>query len=87
MTNTKKDKKMSLMYEDAIAIAIDIDLYKGSIPNGFDLVVYENGEDEWLGTDASLKAGGPLQLFLYGFDEVGTFDSEFKTPAYAFVKH
>jgi hypothetical protein len=87
MTNTKKDKKMSLMYEDAIAIAIDINLYKGSIPNGFDLVVYEKGEDEWLGTDASLKAGGPLQLFLYGFDEVGEFDHEFKTPAYAFVRH
>jgi len=44
------------------------------------------GEDEWLGTDASLKADGPLQLVLYGFDEVGDFDSEFKTPAYAFVR-
>jgi len=77
---------MSLMYEDAIAIAIDIDLYEGSIPNGFDLVVYEKGEEKWLGDDASLKADGPLQLVLYGFDEVGDFDSEFKTPAYAFVR-
>ena len=77
---------MSLMYEDAIAIVIDINLYKGEIPSGFDLVVFEKGEDEWLGTDASLKANGPLQIMLYGWDEVGNFDNEFETPAYAFVR-
>ena len=78
---------MSLMYEDALAIAIDIEKYEGEIPKGFDLVVYEKGEEEWLGTDASLKRNGPLQLFLYGWDEVGNFDNEFKTPAYAFVRN
>lgn len=73
---------MSLMYEDAIAIVIDIEKYQGEIPSGFDLVAFEKGEDEWLGTDAS----GPLQIVLYGWDEVGLFDNEFESPAYAFVR-
>ena len=72
---------------EPIAMTFDIDKYEGTVPNGYDLVVYEKGEEEWLGTDASLKAGGPLQLFLYGFDEIGAFDSDFNTPAYAFVKN
>ena len=77
---------MSLMYEDAIAIVIDIEKYQGEIPSGFDLVAFEKGEDEWLGTDASLKVDGPLQIMLYGWDEVGHFDNEFESPAYAFVR-
>ncbi len=42
---------------EPIAMTIDIDKYEGTVPNGYDLVVYEKGEEEWLGTDASLKAG------------------------------
>ena len=72
---------------EPIAMTIDIDKYEGSVPNGYDLVVYEKGEEEWLGTDASLKVDGPLQIMLYGWDEVGHFDNEFGTPAYAFVKN
>ena len=78
---------MSLMYEDALAIVIDIEKYVGEIPSGFDLVVYEKGEDEWLGTDASFGFNDvPLQYVLYGWDEVGHFDNEFESPAYAFVR-
>ena len=46
--------------------------YKGSVPEDADLVVYEKGTN-------------PLDGYvLYGFDEIGMFDSEFKAPAYAF---
>ena len=72
---------------EPIAMTIDIDKYEGSVPNGYDLVVYEKGEEEWLGTDASLKVDGPLQIMIYGWDEVGHFDNEFEKPAYAFVKN
>ena len=53
---------------------IDINNFVGCIPSGSDLVVFEKGED-------------PLDgLVLYGFDEVGMFDSDFNVPQYAFVK-
>lgn len=46
--------------------------FVGSIPAGKNLTVYEEGTD-------------PLDGYvLYGFDEIGMFDAEFKTPAYCF---
>jgi len=48
--------------------------FVGKIPAGFDLVVYENGGDPMDG------------CVLYGFDEVGMFDSIFNVPAYAFLE-
>ena len=51
-----------------------IDSYVGTIPEGFDLTVYEQGTPPEDG------------MVCYGFDEVGMFDSEFQTPVYAFVK-
>ena len=52
-------------------IDININTYQGSIQG--DLIVYE-------------KNGDPDEGFvLYGFDEVGMFDSEFNTPQYAFA--
>ena len=51
---------------------IDIDSYDGLIPEGTDLVVMEKGQIE-------------SSLILYGFDEVGVFDSDFTTPVYAFI--
>lgn len=47
--------------------------FEGSIPVGYDLVVYEQGQST---EDA---------LVLYGFDEIGLFEEEFKNPAYAFL--
>jgi hypothetical protein len=42
------------------------------IPAGKNLTVYEKGTD-------------PLDGYvLYGFDEIGMFDAEFKVPAYCF---
>jgi len=55
-------------------IDIDIVTYEGTIPTGFDLTVYEQG--------TPLEDG----MVCYGFDEVGMFDGDFKTPQYAFVK-
>jgi len=53
---------------------IDIKNFVGCIPSGSDLVVFEKGDD-------------PLDGYvLYGFDEVGMFDSDFNVPQYAFVK-
>tara|TARA_B110000967_G_scaffold70511_1_gene72984 strand:+ start:52 stop:261 length:210 start_codon:yes stop_codon:yes gene_type:complete len=57
--------------ENVIAID-DINKFVGKIPNNYDLICYEKGTDPMDG------------LTLYGFDEVGMFDREFKTPAYAF---
>ena len=52
----------------------DIDLYEGVIPAGYNFIIYEKEESPENG------------YFLYGFDEVGRFDSEFTNPAYAFVR-
>ena len=54
---------------------IDITTFEGVIPVGFDLIVYEKGDFE----------GGNV-FVLYGFDEVGMFDSEITNPQYAFYK-
>ena len=43
----------------------------GTIPAGEDLVVFEAGDTE-------------SALVLYGFDEIGMFDSDFKNPTYGF---
>ena len=40
---------------EPIAMTIDIDKYEGTVPNGYDLVVYEKGEEEQ-GFIASKKA-------------------------------
>ena len=50
---------------------IDINTFSGAIPTGKDLVVFEKGNPN-------------SALVLYGFDEVGMFDSEFKNPTYGF---
>jgi len=42
------------------------------IPPGEDLVVFEAGDTE-------------SALVLYGFDEIGMFDSDFKNPTYGFT--
>tara|TARA_B100000902_G_C27246491_1_gene882919 strand:- start:675 stop:884 length:210 start_codon:yes stop_codon:yes gene_type:complete len=52
-------------------VDINIDTYQGVIQG--DLIVYEKGENPDEG------------LVLYGFDEVGLFDHEFKKPQYAFT--
>ena len=50
-------------------VDIDVNNYEGVILG--DLIVYEKG-------------GDPDEGFvLYGFDEVGMFDDQFKTPQYA----
>ena len=52
---------------------INIDIFEGDIPDGHDLVVYE-------------RDGNPDDGYvLYGFDEVGDFDSAFKSPQYCFL--
>jgi len=51
----------------------DINTFEGSIPSGYDLIVYEHGADARQG------------LILYGFDEIRLFADSYKVPAYAFV--
>ena len=54
-------------------VIIDVQTFRGRIPEGDDLVVYERG-------------GDPLDgLVLYGFDEIGLFDSHFRKPEYCFL--
>lgn len=53
---------------------IDIDTFEGMIPPGQDLVVFDGSGDS---DDVYI---------LYGFDEVGMFDSEFTMPLYGFSK-
>ena len=54
-------------------IEMDIKTFKGIVPTGYDLVVYE-------------KEGDPLNgMVLYGFDEVGDFDSYYIEPTYCFL--
>ena len=48
--------------------------FQGIIPNGFSLVVAEK--------DDIIKTA----LDLYGFDEIGLFDAEYKQPIYGFLK-
>jgi len=50
----------------------DINKFKGAIPTGMDLVVYEKG---YLPDDGYV---------LYGFDEIGMFDDVLHQPAYCF---
>ena len=61
---------MPLMFETK-TVDININTYRGLIQG--DLIVYEKGGDPEEG------------LVLYGFDEVGLFDHEFKNPQYAFT--
>jgi len=53
---------------------ININTFTGSIPTGHDLVVFE-------------KNNPSSALVLYGFDEVGMFDLQFKNPTYGFAKN
>ena len=63
-----------------VIVIEDINNFVGMIPHDqlqklcglFDLICYEKGTDPMNG------------LVLYGFNEVGMFDSEFRCPAYAF---
>lgn len=50
---------------------INIKTFTGSIPTNSELVVFE-------------KNNPNSALVLYGFDEIGMFDSEFKQPTYGF---
>ena len=52
---------------------IDHKTYEGTIPPGSDLVIAEKGNEE------------KTALILYGFDEIGDFDSEFTEPVYGFM--
>lgn len=51
---------------------IDPDSYEGVIPTGTELVVMEKGDLD-------------TALILFGFDEIGMFDSEFTNPIYGFI--
>lgn len=53
---------------------ININKYKGVIPYNMDLVIAEKGNE--------IKTA----IVLYGFDEVGLFDHNFKNPVYGFMK-
>ena len=55
-----------------IEVIENIDTFTGMIPPGEDLVVFEAGDTE-------------SALVLYGFDEIGMFDSDFKNPTYGFT--
>ena len=51
---------------------INPDTYEGEIPSGTELVVMEKGDFN-------------TALILFGFDEIGMFDSKFTTPIYGFM--
>lgn len=53
---------------------INPDTYEGEIPSGTELVIMEKGDQT-----------GETALTLYGFDEIGMFDSEFTSPVYGFM--
>ena len=53
----------------------DIESFEGVIPFGSDLVIFERDEPTSSG------------LVLYGFDEVGLFDHNFRNPQYCFESH
>ena len=55
-----------------IEVIENINTFTGTIPMGEDLVVFEKGDPE-------------SALVLYGFDEIGMFDSDFKNPTYGFT--
>ena len=56
-------------------IVIDnINTFEGEIPNGYDLIITENGDTE-------------NGLILYGFDEVGLYDNTMKNPVYGFIRN
>ena len=81
-----KDNEMTKNTIDPaiVSIQIDINEYKGSIPNGFDLVAYEDGQEEFLGSEQILP--NVKQLVLHGFDEVGLFDHQFANIKYSLVR-
>lgn len=53
---------------------INPDTYEGEIPSGTELVIMEEGDQT-----------GATALLLYGFDEIGMFDSDFTSPVYGFM--
>ena len=54
---------------------IDPKTFKGSVPEGYDLVVVDRDDTEFI--DATV---------LYGFDEIYKFDHAYKNPIYGFLK-
>lgn len=56
---------------------ISIRNFKGCIPAGADLVIIEREDVQ--------KKNYENAIVLYGFDEVGQFDNEFKNPVYGFL--
>ena len=67
-----------------ITIIPNIDTFTGSIPEGADLVVFEKGKSTPQGKMLSVSENA---LILYGFDEVGMYDSDFKNPTYGFITY
>jgi len=55
-----------------IKVIENINTFAGTIPVGENLVVFEKGDPE-------------SALVLYGFDEIGMFDSDFSNPTYGFT--
>ena len=63
----------TVSYETGLQVQqINIATYKGAIPAGKDLVVFEAGDID-------------SAIILYGFDEAGMFDKDFEAPVYGFM--
>jgi hypothetical protein len=71
-----KTKKIAEKIASKVITPIDIKTFKGGIPSGADLVVYEKGDESNYNETA---------LVLLGFDEIGMFDSDFRVPVYGFM--
>ena len=56
---------------------IDINKFKGIIPVNHDLVIFERDGATHFDKNVTV---------LYGFDEIGLFDHEYKNPTYAFIE-
>lgn len=53
------------------------DDFTGSVPDGYELVVVEQGRAK--------KGDYSKAIVLYGFDEIGIFDSNFDKPTHGFL--
>ena len=72
--------------ENFIAI-VSIDEYKGGIPSGYDLVVYEGRFDGDPEDDEIEERVLETSAVLYGFDEIGMFDGDYIQAEYGFLRH
>ena len=60
---------------------INIETFEGNIPMGYDLVIFEEKESDLIMNPKSTAR------ILYGFNEVGLYDSEFTNPTYGFLSN